>query len=1316
MKKLIPILLLLIGFNSIAQQYRINPTLGTTSNKSYALAQIGPVDYRSWLNDSANFRMRPYISKAEVLYYLYLPKFRAGNFSIWINEGGSLSNGIVTGGRNLEYWFRDNCTADSCLVLKYDTSATGLPNSNIGNGYRVAVDGTNNIKTVFPGYGQLIDSTENDNGITFRPDTAVLFPAIRETITIPSSSSRPFFLVSAYGAIGDGVADDRIAIQNAINAAALVNGIVLFDSVGTYRIGSTTTDNSIKRGLTCATNTTIWIPQGVTVKWGNSIITSGNPAQLFHIPNNTNNVYIGWPNGIGGILDGNTSGQTCVGCYTQTGGNYLIGSATIFNGISIEGLRLTNSFSNVINLGTGNTYGTSQNVKLSHLFAENFGEGVQVIATDNVYANDIIHVMNGSIVVGDALELAFCRYFNISNIISKTSTGANISTGGSGIDLYASRSGIVSNFFISGTVYGFQVETDFGNNTKNPDSIAISNGSLSQINFSPFIFTGGNITVSNVEALDCKQNGPQLSKSTNAAIIPNYRFENIKLSGRCVFYLNDSIKFSGYNLGLHLMQSGVGAFSINSPELDIDGVKIRADSSIAAFFFADNTNPKGRIINIDADSVYNNARNIVLGTGTVINRLTISGSPPLKVLQGLVAPIAGAQVAVISQNVNSSNLPVGSKNQRVTINGIYQASFTNGARLKLLNNSDVTLPTVNDELTLQYGEDDVWREVNRSITSVNNLQSLQGVTNIGATTTNRMSIIDTASGNYNGISGINFFNNLGKAWTIGYGNGSYTLGSNLLFRNNTGTFVAVDSSSNLGLNTSPSVSFHILRSGRDSEIRLQTTSSHNSLISYYTSAAFRGTEGYTASGDRFMYHSASNSYPYYVFTNGRIRFNSTNGAEDGSLYKAQFAGGVHVSDSIWTDLSVFHRSSQKFFGFFPGAESSYTRFGNISNQGIKFIVNNSEIAQLEATGLQLNVVSTGTNTDSVAVFSNGLIKRVLQSSIGGSNFYTADGTFTSNRIVSFGGFSLNFNGNTGFGTSTISARVHSLSTTEQLRLGYDASNYSSFTISSSGVLTISPTGASTLISGGLAFGNANNNMGMPSSVGGSTTTLSQALIGGSSGLVYRIVERGGTPATMTANYSYGTHVIGEAAVTEAGSGTHALLTQLAIKPLNVTAGAATVTDAATLYVEGAGNATVAGFNDAFRVSAGNSRFGGDMYKASASFYSSGQVSMMARNTTTGRIEEVLSSALTGNGNVSLGAGNDYFFTGTTATYTLPALSSNYIGRPFLITIKNRGSGNITVNSNAGGNDIYDTSAVNTMTILPGEARTFIQDSNYWNVE
>jgi hypothetical protein len=58
------------------------------------------------------------------------------------------------------------------------------------------------------------------------------------------------------------------------------------------------------------------------------------------------------------------------------------------------------------------------------------------------------------------------------------------------------------------------------------------------------------------------------------------------------------------------------------------------------------------------------------------------------------------------------------------------------------------------------------------------------------------------------------------------------------------------------------------------------------------------------------------------------------------------------------------------------------------------------------------------------------------------------------------------NEHVGIGTgATVSANLHSLSTTEQLRLGYDASNYISHTVSSSGGLTVASVGTN----GGFTF-------------------------------------------------------------------------------------------------------------------------------------------------------------------------------------------------------------------------------------------------------
>jgi hypothetical protein len=74
-------------------------------------------------------------------------------------------------------------------------------------------------------------------------------------------------------------------------------------------------------------------------------------------------------------------------------------------------------------------------------------------------------------------------------------------------------------------------------------------------------------------------------------------------------------------------------------------------------------------------------------------------------------------------------------------------------------------------------------------------------------------------------------------------------------------------------------------------------------------------------------------------------------------------------------------------------------------------------------------------------------------------------------------------GNIGIGTTTPSAKLHTIATTEQLRLGYDASNYTSTTVSSAGLVTLNAVGASARF----AFANTTR----PTSAG-TTATLAAA--------------------------------------------------------------------------------------------------------------------------------------------------------------------------------------------------------------------------------
>src|SRR3954471_12358848 len=116
MKKILYIVLLCVA-SIMANSQTYNPALHTVTNKALGIAQGNPTDARSYFYDATNFVYRAYVSTAEVLTYLYLAKYRVGQFDIVVNTGGSLSGGVITGGTNAVWYFKDG-TADGNLVQK----------------------------------------------------------------------------------------------------------------------------------------------------------------------------------------------------------------------------------------------------------------------------------------------------------------------------------------------------------------------------------------------------------------------------------------------------------------------------------------------------------------------------------------------------------------------------------------------------------------------------------------------------------------------------------------------------------------------------------------------------------------------------------------------------------------------------------------------------------------------------------------------------------------------------------------------------------------------------------------------------------------------------------------------------------------------------------------------------------------------------------------------------------------------------------------------------------------------------------------------
>lgn len=122
------------------------------------------------------------------------------------------------------------------------------------------------------------------------------------------------------------------------------------------------------------------------------------------------------------------------------------------------------------------------------------------------------------------------------------------------------------------------------------------------------------------------------------------------------------------------------------------------------------------------------------------------------------------------------------------------------------------------------------------------------------------------------------------------------------------------------------------------------------------------------------------------------------------------------------------------------------------------------------------------------------------------------------------------------------------------------------------------------------------NLGINGIAGTAHITTAPYLIEGSAGVGYRVILGGGTTATVqTAGDNYAAVLIPKTILAEATSGNHPILSALAIRPLNVTSGVATVSTTSTLFIEDAATTTTAsGGNFSLYVLHGNSWLNGNV--------------------------------------------------------------------------------------------------------------------------
>lgn len=264
MKYIASIIMLMLFLHGSAQTY--DPSVaGIPTNKGIAIAQSAPVDSRSMFWDNTNFVYRAYVSKTEVMTYLNLEKYRKGAFPVLINTGGSLSGGVITGGINNLYWFKDGTTINDLVPMNAVLTVNGQTGA-------VVVRNADSIRTL------PVDTSANRNNYVLTFD----------------STTRKFYLSSkgniSYSA-GTGI-DITNGVISALNTTALWNANQLR--------GRSISTNTPTSGQVLKWNGTSWIP---STDAASALDTAYMVVDTLYLVSGTDTLKVGIPSPASDLAD-----------------------------------------------------------------------------------------------------------------------------------------------------------------------------------------------------------------------------------------------------------------------------------------------------------------------------------------------------------------------------------------------------------------------------------------------------------------------------------------------------------------------------------------------------------------------------------------------------------------------------------------------------------------------------------------------------------------------------------------------------------------------------------------------------------------------------------------------------------------------------------------------------------------------------------------------------------------------------------------------------------------------------------------------------
>lgn len=351
---------------------------------------------------------------------------------------------------------------------------------------------------------------------------------------------------------------------------------------------------------------------------------------------------------------------------------------------------------------------------------------------------------------------------------------------------------------------------------------------------------------------------------------------------------------------------------------------------------------------------------------------------------------------------------------------------------------------------------------------------------------------------------------------------------------------------------------------------------------------------------------------------------------------SNFGGGFFTGNSTSSNVAVGSGTGSQ-----PSAAAGI-QFASSSNIAYRVAFNGNTSSTL-ATGV--NYVNTIVGSSPITTFSTGTHPWLANLVVNPLGTVTSGGATVTNTAT------LYVNGAGSGGTSNYSLYVSGGN------IGFNGP-----VIAFGGLQTNSPFYTAN-------FG-ANGNSGITAS-----TTTASLLFGAATSIAVRAVFNGFTSSTLTANDSYVNMIVGSSPITTPATGTNAWLANMVINPIGtVTSGGATISNSASLYINGAGAG--ASVNYALYVASGASTFlggistvGNSVGNGAPNFYSTGG----------GGINGTTATGVLFAGTTTVNFRSSFYGTTATTLGTGNTFGSVIFGSPSLTTFT---SGNHAVLANA----------------------------------